>query len=90
MGRVEGTAGATETPIGFMPRPEDIPADGLELRQGQLEECLQIDTEGWIETVNESQRYFEQFGDRLPKQLRDQLETLRQRLLRFQDETTGL
>ncbi|WP_114907686.1 phosphoenolpyruvate carboxykinase (GTP) [Ornithinimicrobium murale] len=78
--RLEGTAGAEETPIGFTPRAEDIDVNGLDLTAEQLAAALAVDTEEWRAELPLIREWFDKFGESLPHQLEDELQTLTQRL----------
>ena len=79
--RCEGTAKAIETPIGNLPTRDAIDLDGLdEVSPEDLEELLRVDTEGWAAEVRGIEEYYENFGDRVPQELRDELATLRKGL----------
>ena len=78
--RCEGKVGAKETAIGYVPNPEDIDVEGLDIAPETLNELLTVDKEHWIEDIEDSEtgirKYFEQFGDRLPAAMREELEKL--------------
>ncbi|MCU0958901.1 MAG: phosphoenolpyruvate carboxykinase (GTP) [Pirellulaceae bacterium] len=78
--RVEGTVGARETPIGYMPRAEDFDLQGLELPPEDLAELLEVDAAAFRDDVVDAQAYFERFGSRVPPRLRTQLAALAARL----------
>ena len=75
--RCAGKADAQETAIGYVPYAKDIDLEGLDMSTEDLEKILYIDKERWAKEADEIEGYYEQFGDRLPKELRDSLETLR-------------
>jgi phosphoenolpyruvate carboxykinase (GTP) len=54
--------------------------EGLELAPGALDELLAVDTEAWRAELPLIETHYEQFGDRLPSALRDELEVLAKRL----------
>jgi phosphoenolpyruvate carboxykinase (GTP) len=78
--RCTGTADAVESPIGHMPPPEALDLTGLEIDAATLEELLRVDEAGWRDELPMIEEHFATFGDRLPAQLREQLEKLQQRL----------
>jgi phosphoenolpyruvate carboxykinase (GTP) len=78
--RIDGKVGAVETPIGLMPRPEDLDLTGLRVPAGDLEELLRVDPEAWQAEAADIERHFAKFGDRMPRRLLAQLEALRRRL----------
>ena len=86
--RIEGRAGgAEETPIGFVPRPQDLNLDGLELPKATIEKLLAVDREEWAAEVPEIRAFFDRFGDRLPPAMSDELESLSQKLGRAPNAT---
>ena len=78
--RCQGKADAVESPIGFMPRPEDIDITDLDLDMDTLKELLTVDKEVWLKDVENQKEYFAQFGDRLPKEIAEELAKLENNL----------
>lgn len=70
--RCKNSAGAVETPIGHLPRPEDLDVSGLDISPETLQQLLAVDPAQWRTEMKELGDYFEQFGDRLPKRLREE------------------
>jgi phosphoenolpyruvate carboxykinase (GTP) len=70
--RCEGRVGARETPIGFLPRPGDIDADGLEIDDGVLEVLLSVDVKQWKAEMDSIGEYLARYGDRLPAELKQE------------------
>lgn len=68
--RVEGLAEAVETPIGYLPRAEDIDTNGIDVDSDTMNELLAIDSEGWKQEVSEVGEYFDSYGSRIPESLR--------------------
>jgi phosphoenolpyruvate carboxykinase (GTP) len=81
--RVRGGGKAVETPIGWIPTPDGIERDGLDLPTSTLEELLQIDRADWEHEIGSQRQFFEQFGARLPREIQEEHEALAQRLHRF-------
>jgi len=78
--RVDGKVGAVETPIGLLPRPEDLDLRGLDMPPENLRELLRVDVDAWRAEIPDIERHLAQFGDRLPQRLREQLWQLQARL----------
>ena len=78
--RVDGKAGAQKTPIGFVPNESDLDLRGMDVPQDNIRELLKVDSEAWKAELPKMEKFFAQFGDRLPKRLRNQFEELRKRL----------
>jgi len=53
---------------------------GLKTGDDQLAELLKVDTEGWLAELPGIRKHFDRFGSRLPQGLREELQTLEQRL----------
>ena len=51
--RCEGKADAVETPIGYLPRPEDINLEGLDMDMETLKKILTVDNEKWTAETKE-------------------------------------
>jgi phosphoenolpyruvate carboxykinase (GTP) len=78
--RVLGTGEAKETPIGYVPTPEALDTDGLDIDSETLEELLSVDSEAWRGEVELINAHFDFMGERLPQAMRDELESLEKRL----------
>ena len=78
--RVDGAAGAVDTPLGLTPLPGSINVDGLDLADGAWSELFGIDRESWLAELDGTEEFFALFGDRLPVQLSRQLASIRERL----------
>ncbi len=78
--RLEDRVGAVETPIGLVPHLDDLDVDGLDLTREQLEAALAVDADEWRAELPLIREWFDKFGDSLPQQLEDELDTLAQRL----------
>ena len=78
--RLEGTAAAQDTAIGRLPADGALDLDGLGLTDDQVTELFHVDPTTWSAEADLTQEYFDQFGDRVPAALREQLAGLRGRL----------
>ncbi len=77
--RCEGKVGAQETAIGYLPNAEDINLEGLEdeITIDGLKSILDVDKALWAEDAKGIEEFYGKFGDKLPKELRAELETLK-------------
>lgn len=73
LGRIRGEAGARETLFGYIPRPQDLNLDRLDLSPAQLEEVLRITPSEWLDDLEEYADIFQKFGDRMPQTLMEEL-----------------
>jgi phosphoenolpyruvate carboxykinase (GTP) len=78
--RVEGTAGACETPIGFVPSPEDLDLSGLDIPEQDMAELLEVDKEVWNEEIPLLEEFLQKFAGHLPERMTAQLNRMRERL----------
>ena len=78
--RCEETVDADETAIGYVPKPEDINLEGCSVDEETLKGLLNVDTETWKKEAEGIKEFYKKFGDRLPKELNDELEALESRL----------
>ncbi len=78
--RCEGKADATETAIGYVPMPEDIDLTDLDMDMDTLKSILEVDKDVWTKEAEEIEEHYKKFGDKLPAQLREQLNTLKDNL----------
>ena len=69
IGRCSGDEGAEETPIGNLPRAQDLNLAGLDLPRGKLEALLHVDIEGWLAEYESIGEYLASFGARMPAAL---------------------
>jgi phosphoenolpyruvate carboxykinase (GTP) len=78
--RVEGKVEARRTPIGLLPKQGDLDLTGLKLPSENMKELLRVDPEVWKEEVADIEKFFSQFGRRLPERLSRQLSDFAARL----------
>ena len=76
--RCEGKADATETAIGYVPKPEDIDLTDLDMDMDTLKSILTVDKDVWAKECAEIEEHYKKFGDKLPAELKIQLETLKE------------
>ena len=81
--RCEGNADATETAIGYIPKPEDIDLTDLDMDMETLKSILKVDKDVWTKEAEEIEEHYKKFGDRLPEELREQLGNLKANLAKM-------
>lgn len=80
--RCEGEVEAVETPIGFLPKKEDINVEGIEdeVTSEIMDKLLDVDTDLWKKEIAEMRRYYDEDiaakGGRVPQALRDVLDKI--------------
>jgi phosphoenolpyruvate carboxykinase (GTP) len=79
--RISGTGKAVNTPIGNLPAAGAIDISGLEgVTEADMELLLAIDKEAWKAEIESIRANYVEYGDRLPMELSDALETLEKAL----------
>ncbi len=78
--RVDGTAEATDTPIGRTPTLDSLNTEGLALSDDRLASLLTVDPEAWRGEVTLIEEHYEKLGERVPDEMRDELQRLEKRL----------
>jgi phosphoenolpyruvate carboxykinase (GTP) len=78
--RVDGKAEGRKTPIGYLPNGSDLELRGLNVAPENINELLRVDVEAWKLEIPKMEKFFAQFGDRLPKRMHNQFDELRKRL----------
>ncbi|MBX7159896.1 MAG: phosphoenolpyruvate carboxykinase (GTP) [Acidimicrobiia bacterium] len=78
--RCDGSVDAVETPIGYVPRPGDIDLEGIDTSVEDLALALKVGASEWTEELGLIREHLEQFGDRLPDAMTEQLTALEKRL----------
>ena len=78
--RCEGKVGADETAIGYVPKAEDINLEGIDFSIDTLKSILKVDNEQWKKEAEGITEFYKKFGDKLPAELKEQLEGLKSRL----------
>ncbi|MFO0570854.1 MAG: phosphoenolpyruvate carboxykinase (GTP) [Polyangiaceae bacterium] len=80
--RVRGRAYAVESPLGWMPRHEDLHWKGLSYDPKTFYELMTVSREAGRHEAVAHEEHFDRFYDRLPKELLYERELLRSRLWR--------
>ena len=80
--RCEGKVGATMSPIGYLPLPEDICVEGLEgISTETIRNLLSVDVDSWLEDVQNIRKFYAEIGDSVPATMHAELDALEARLL---------
>ena len=81
MARCFDEVDAVDTAIGYVPKPEDINIEGLEgITVDTIKDLLTVDKDLWKAETEGIAEYYAKFGDHLPKELAEALETLKANL----------
>ncbi|MBQ2668796.1 MAG: phosphoenolpyruvate carboxykinase (GTP) [Clostridia bacterium] len=77
--RCENEVDADETAIGYVPKAEDINLEGLDFSVETLKGILAVDNAKWAKEAAGVEEFYTKFGDKLPAELRAELEGLKAR-----------
>ena len=80
--RIDGRADAAETPIGYVPTPQSLTLDGLQISRDALDQLLRVDPADWAEETRAAGEFLSKFGERLPAPIREEQQALASRLQR--------
>ena len=76
--RCEGKVDAQETAIGYVPYAKDINIENTDVTPETLDKLLYVDKARWAAEADEIEKYYDDnFGDKLPKEIRENLATLK-------------
>ena len=81
--RCAGKADAVETPIGYVPKAEDINIEGLAdagITLDVVKDLLSVDNNLWLEDADGVEEFYKIVGDHMPEELYNQLAAFRNRL----------
>ena len=78
--RVEGKADGVSTPIGFVPAVGEMDLSGLDVDAADVAEALRVDAHEWRAELPQIEEWFAFIGEKLPTGIRDEFESLKQRL----------
>ena len=83
LARCDGAVDAVETPIGYMPKAEDLDIEGLDLDLETVKGLLSVDKDLWLEDAKGLREFYNKIdsvGNRMPKELWNQLDAFEARL----------
>ncbi len=80
LARCEDRVDAVETPIGFVPKPEDINIEGLDITVDTVRGLLSVDRQSWLDDISNIRDFYALVGDRVPAELHKELNQLEARL----------
>jgi phosphoenolpyruvate carboxykinase (GTP) len=69
------------TPIGYVPKAEDILIEGLEdITIDTIRDLLTVDVESWLADIDNIKEFYAQVGEAVPNTMYDELAALEARL----------
>ena len=78
--RCNGRGNAVETPIGYVPTPDSLNLDGLNLPDSTIDELLHVNNAAWMDEVESAALFFKTLGEQFPETLSQELSKFRNRL----------
>ena len=80
LARCEGKVDAVKTPIGYVPKPEDIDVEGLNgVTVDTIRDLVSVDRAAWLEDVKGIKEFYDLVGERVPAELHFVLKALEAR-----------
>lgn len=76
----EGDVTGETTLIGRVPAEGELKLEGIDVTDEQLTKLFAVDPTSWLQECELTEEFFAQFGDRLPTEMKHQLDALRGRL----------
>ena len=80
LARCDGKADAVETAIGYVPKPEDINIEGLDISIDTIKDLLTVDKAAWLADVENIKEFYKLVGDHVPAEMNEELAALEARL----------
>jgi len=74
--RVNGRAGARQTPFGLVPDPASFPTDGLDVPRENLQKLFEVKRGEWDTELTEVRDFLDRFGQHLPYEIRREYERM--------------
>ncbi|OGW93211.1 MAG: phosphoenolpyruvate carboxykinase [Omnitrophica bacterium RIFCSPLOWO2_01_FULL_45_24] len=75
--RAKGKVKGRETPIGVVPKSEDMNLHGLNIDKQNLEKLFEVKLDDWKQEIEDVRKFLEQFGDRMPKEMWEEYNALK-------------
>jgi phosphoenolpyruvate carboxykinase (GTP) len=78
--RCDNQVHGVKTPIGYIPDPSDLDLSNLNISETAIKELLNVDKAEWMKECASIEAYYERFEDKLPKAIKDEFDSLMNRL----------
>ncbi len=78
--RCQGVADADTSPIGYVPKKDQLHTEGLDMDDAAIAEVLAVHKEPWVEEIDGIEKFFEKFGYELPEEMAEELQKLKHRI----------
>jgi phosphoenolpyruvate carboxykinase (GTP) len=80
LNRCAGSAAAIDTPIGYMPRPDDLNTNGMDISPETLAELTAAPNAAWRQEIAGFRQYLLEFGPHLPGAILAEVDEIQRRL----------
>ena len=80
LARCEGKVDAVESELGYMPKPEDINIEGLDITTEDIKNLLTIDKESWKAEIESIETFYNKIG-KYPAEMQKQIDILKKNIL---------
>jgi len=84
--RCQESAGALESPLGWMPGRDDLDWNGLDIPAERFDELMSLNRDAWSRELGLHQELFAKLGDRLPEEFPRKRESLLSSLQRAPEQ----
>nr|WP_234992070.1 phosphoenolpyruvate carboxykinase (GTP) [Brachybacterium nesterenkovii] len=78
--RLHGEVEAEASPVGLLPRLEDVDREGVDLDDETLAQIFAVDPDSWLAEAERLREGLDRYGDRVPPRLVELLDELEERL----------
>ena len=75
--RLEGKVDAVDSPIGLLPKPEDIDVSGLDMPADDVAKAVAYDPEAWKQELPLIAERMDKFGDTLPAEIKAEFDKVK-------------
>lgn len=74
--RVNNQAAGESTPIGFVPKKEDLNLQGLNIDGSKMDMLLSVNIKDWKQELEDTKQFLDKFGKNLPQEIWDEYNNL--------------
>ncbi|MDP2830769.1 MAG: phosphoenolpyruvate carboxykinase domain-containing protein, partial [Candidatus Omnitrophota bacterium] len=67
--RVHNRVKAKQTPLGLIPDAQDLETGGLNISKEKMAKLLEINAESWKQELQDTEKFLNQFGNRMPSEI---------------------
>lgn len=78
--RCDNKIDAEKTPIGYVPKAEDLDLTGLDISAEAIDELLEVNANEWLSEAASIRQHFDGYGPKMPRELYSELDALIERL----------